>query len=473
MEVQLIYPDTDPLSIIPSGLISIEPLGLEYLAGELENHDVTILDLKIEKKWHRLIDRSQPGIVGVSGTVVHRSRILSILEYVKRVHPNCVTVVGGPHATLVPDDFLTPQVDVLISGQNPTAFRHLVEAVERGQSLDEVEGLMLPADGTWKATSPEPVFKTLDHLPMPRRDLTAHYRPRYRHLVWKPVALMVTSIGCPYTCNFCPCPVLTDRRVLRRAPETVLRELQAIDEPYIYIGDDNLFFDYNHAGRIADLVRDARLNKQFYVLSRVDSILRHPDLVERWAEIGLKKVFLGLESPDDGELKSLNKKGTVSDNNRAIEILHANGVDPLGAFIIRPEYTRADFDRLLDYMDRMRIYYFEFTVLTPLPGTEFHEDVKADLLSTDTRFFDLAHSVFPTKLPKKEFYQEYRRLHRRAASLTRALRIKPAISPFQDFAFMRMAPHLGGLFTSARKAYREMEKVDGFNGVEIPQAVNQ
>ena len=69
-----------------------------------------------------------------------------------------------------------------------------------------------------------------------------------------------------------------------------MKELLQIEEPYVYIGDDNLFFDYQHALQIADLVRQAGLNKQFYVLSRVDDIVKHPELVQKWAEIGVTQT---------------------------------------------------------------------------------------------------------------------------------------------------------------------------------------
>jgi methyltransferase len=187
-------------------------------------------------------------------------------------------------------------------------------------------------------------------------------------------------------------------------------------------------------------------------------------LVEQWAGIGLKKLFLGLESPSDDEIKALNKKGTVNENNRAIEILHEHGIDPLGAFIIRPDYTRGDFDRVIEYMDRMRIYYFEFTILTPFPGTEFHNDVAGELVANDTRLFDLAHSIFPTRLPTDRFYREFSRLHRRTASPLRALRIRPVVSPFRRFAFVRMAPRMANLFWSSRRAYRLLRRMEG-NGV--------
>jgi radical SAM superfamily enzyme YgiQ (UPF0313 family) len=456
MKVLLIYPDTDPLSVIPTGLINIEPLGLEYLAGELYDHDVDILDMKIEKDWKYHIEQFQPDVVGITGTVIHTTRMIEILGYVKEIFPETITVVGGTQATLVPNDFLTPEVDILVPGQNPNVFRDLIATIEEDNNLDEVNGLMIRTNTNWKITTPVVPPHNLDHLPMPRRKLTSKYRSKYCHIFWKPVAMMITSVGCPHACNFCPCPTLTGRRVLRRSPELVVRELLDINEKYIYISDDNIFFDYRHAMQIADLIKRAGQKKHYYVLSRVDDIVKHPDLIEKWADIGLKKVFLGLESPNDDEIKSLNKKGSVSENNKAIEILHANKIDTLGAFIINPDYTREDFDRILDYMDKMKIYYFEFTILTPFPGTEFYNESKNEIISNDHRLFDLAHSLFPTCLPTDKFYREYLRLHRRASSPIRALKIKPAISPFKNMGYFRQIPKGINLFLSVNKAYRKL-----------------
>ncbi len=244
-----------------------------------------------------------------------------------------------------------------------------------------------------------------------------------------------------------------------RQPEIFLKELAQVTEPYIYLGDDNLFFDFNHASRIAELIRSYGIKKEYYALSRADSIVKHPNLVEQWADIGLKKIFIGLESPNDDEIKALNKKGTVYENNKAIEILHANNVDPLGAFIISPDYVRDDFNRILEYMDRMRIYYFEFTVLTPFPGTPYYEKASEEIISEDRRLFDLAHSLFPTRLRQQQFYRELSRLHRRAASPIRAMQINPHVSPFRRLAYFRQAPQLARLFMSARKSYRMLSQL--------------
>jgi radical SAM superfamily enzyme YgiQ (UPF0313 family) len=442
--------------VIPRKLINIEPLGLEYLAGVISEHQVKILDMKMENNWQKEIEQFQPDVVGISGTVVHSHRILEVLKRVKELDQRILTVVGGTHATLMPEDFNKPYVDVIVMGHRVLSFKQVLQNFEQKKSFEKIEGLALPKRHKLYYTPVKKPITSLDHLPMPRRDLTEKYRKGYFHLVWKPTALIVTSTGCTYQCNFCPCPVLTQRKFLKRSPELVLEELSQIKEEYIYAGDDNFFFDYQHALRIYKLIRDAGIKKQYYILSRVDQINHHPDIVEKWAEIGLKKVFLGLESFKDEELKSLNKRCSVKKNNRAIEILHSNNVDPLGAFIIQPYYKKEDFDSILEYMDKMKIYYHEFTILTPFPGTEFYDKVKDELMFTDNRLLDLTHSALPTELSPEEFYRLYSRLYRKAHSPIRALKIKPRISPFANFGFLRLLPGLFDLFYSSRKAYKQM-----------------
>jgi len=454
MKVLLIYPDTSQESVIPKKLINIEPLGLEYLAGTIPEHQVEILDMKMENNWQKKLEEYEPEVVGISGTVIHSYRMMEVLKKTKELNPLTLTVVGGTHATLSPDDFNQPWVDVIVPGHRVSSFKRIVQNFEQRKPFEEIEGIAIPDKEKLYYTPVKNQITSLDHLPLPRRDLTQKYRKRYFHLVWRPTALIVTSAGCPYQCNFCPCPVLTGGKFLKRSPELVLEELSQIKEEYIYAGDDNFFFDYEHALKIYQLIKDSGIKKQYYILSRVDEINRHPDIVEKWAEIGLKKVFLGLESFKDEELKSLNKKCTVEKNNRAIEILHKNKVDPLGAFVIQPYYKKEDFDALLEYMDKMKIYYHEFTVLTPFPGTEFFDKVKDQLIFTDTRLFDLAHSLLPTELPSEEFYRPYRRLYRKAFSPFRALRIKPTVSPFANLSFLRLMPGLFDLFNSGRSAYK-------------------
>ncbi|MEW6412833.1 MAG: radical SAM protein [Candidatus Zixiibacteriota bacterium] len=454
MKVMLIYPDVDPLSIIPGRLINIEPLQMEYLAAMIPEQDVIIIDMKTDRRWKTVIEKFAPDIVGITGTVIHATRIIEILRIIKEMNQQILTIVGGPHATLVPDDFDDPSVDIIALGHSHQSFQQVVRAFESNSPFGDISDLAFRTDRGLRYTKRNTQRTNLNDLPMPRRDLTARYRSKYCHLVWEKVALMVSSIGCPHGCSFCPCPVLTGRRVLRRSPHLVLRELSEINEKYVYFGDDNFFFDPRHASEIARLIEQFKIKKEYYMLSRADSIVNRPDIVEKWASIGLKKVFIGLETVSDIEMKQLHKKGSVDINTRAVEILHANKVDPLGAFIVRPDFKERDFEDILRYMDRMKIFYFEFTVLTPFPGTPFYEEVRDQLTYTDTRLYDLAHPVLPTTLSLDEFYTFYSRLHRKAMSAGRAVRIRPVVSPLRAKPLVRILPGIVDLFRCARRSHR-------------------
>ena len=198
MRVLLIYPDTDPLSVIPNKLINIEPLGLEYLAGAVPDHDVKILDMKIEKAWEKEIEKFHPDVVGITGTVIHTYRMLEILKKAKETEPETLTVVGGAQATLKPDDFNSPYVDVIVMGHRIDSFRMVIVNHERKISFHDIDGLALPVDGRLLFTSVNGHVSDLDSLPLPRRDLTEKNRKKYFHLLWRPTALIVTSAGCPY-----------------------------------------------------------------------------------------------------------------------------------------------------------------------------------------------------------------------------------------------------------------------------------
>jgi hypothetical protein len=83
-----------------------------------------------------------------------------------------------------------------------------------------------------------------------------------------------------------------------------------------------------------------------------------------------------------------------------------------GAFIVDPEWTDDDFKLLRDYVSRRQITHTQFTVLTPLPGTQLYRDRRDELLTGDYSCFDTLHAVLPTRLPRERFYQNFADLYR-------------------------------------------------------------
>jgi radical SAM superfamily enzyme YgiQ (UPF0313 family) len=91
------------------------------------------------------------------------------------------------------------------------------------------------------------------------------------------------------------------------------------------------------------------------------------------------------------------------------------------SFILRPEFTRADFCALATYCRRLELSFASFAVLTPLPGTDLYQEVSDQLVIHDYDYFDFIHTLLPTALPLEEFYAEYRNLYARAMCLKKQL----------------------------------------------------
>ena len=84
-----------------------------------------------------------------------------------------------------------------------------------------------------------------------------------------------------------------------------------------------------------------------------------------------------------------------------------------GAFIVDPNWTVDQFNALRDYVYEKNITHTQFTILTPLPGTELYRQKRKDLLTSDYTCFDTLHAVLPTRLPREEFYKQFASLYAR------------------------------------------------------------
>jgi len=137
--------------------------------------------------------------------------------------------------------------------------------------------------------------------------------------------------------------------------------------------------------------------------------------------VGLERVFVGLESASDADLRSIGKGSTAGDNDRAVEVLQRLGVEIYASLIVRPAFSSEDFSALAAYCRGLGPGYAGFAVLTPLPGTESYEEVKERLITHDYDYFDFIHTVLPTALPLRDFYGECCDLYREAVPPAKGL----------------------------------------------------
>jgi len=390
-----------------------EPLHLEMIAAMVPEHDVRILDMRIDNDLDAVLRRFWPEMVAVTALTPEVYAAQHVLRQVKSFSSEVFTVVGGHHATLVPKDFFVPQVDAVAVGEAELMFRELVKAVADRRGLHGVPNVVWRnRDGTFICNALSGDRVDLSDLPLPRRDLTKSYRNEYFFLFDKPDTSVATSRGCPFRCRFCSVHEFYHGSINQMTPQRVVSEIRTVSSDHVTFVDDNFLMNHKREGMIADLLKSEGIRKRYSMECRTDSIVRHPELVEKWVKIGLYAVLLGLEGGCDKTLKNVNKSCSVDVNDQAIKILQDLGVIIWGAFIVDPDWADDDFKRLRDYVSQREITHTQFTVLTPLPGTQLYRDRRDELLTDDYSCFDTLHAVLPTRLPRERFYQNFAGLYR-------------------------------------------------------------
>ncbi|GAB6966479.1 radical SAM protein [Komagataeibacter kakiaceti JCM 25156] len=401
------------LAVHPSSLmytkvfLRLEPLGLELVAGAARNkgHEVDIIDLQVEKHadyWER-IEKFRPHAVCFSGNyLANVPEIIDLCKETRRRLPNVFLFMGGHSISFIARDVLSLSdgaVNCVLKGEGDATVGLLLEAWEQGRDLTTVPGVV-----TMDGEGPPPIFvETLDEV-RPARDLLRHRR-KYFIGTLDPAASIEFARGCPWDCTFCSAWTFYGRSYRTASAEVIGEELQEIKEPGIFIVDDVAFVHAEHGLAIANEIKRRNIQKEYYLETRADVLLRNKEVFRVWKDIGLSYIFIGLEAVDAEGLKRFRKRVSMDRNFEALD--YARSLDLIVAInlIADPSWDRERFEVIrqwcLEIPDIVNI-----SVTTPYPGTEIWESESRKLTTRDYRLFDIQHAVMPTTLPLNEFYEE-------------------------------------------------------------------
>lgn len=454
MKILLIQPAKAPSTLGGEDIYIFEPLALEYVAAGIgDDHDVRILDMRIEKDLKEFLTGYKPDIVGITSYTVNVNTVKGFFREIKAWNSKIFTVIGGHHATVSPEDFLEPSIDLIVMGEGVFIFKEIVRRLENGEGFDGLQGIVYTREDKIIKTPYAPIID-LDAFPFPKRELTERYRCHYFTEWMKPLASIRISKGCPFRCNFCALWRLTGGRYLARKPENIIKELLEIKENFVFFADDESLIDAERMTGLAKLIKESGIKKRYFLYARSDTIVRHPELLEVWREIGLERVFVGLEFFREEDLEYIKKGSTVRDNEDAMKILQSLNIDIYASFIIRPEFARKDFRELRQYCRHSGLNFATFSVLTPLPGTDLYEEVNNQMITRNYDYFDFLHTLLPTTLSLKEFYEELYYLYKKAIPFNKG------ISFMMKFP-LREIPSLikrtNRIFNQLRNAYRDYD----------------
>ena len=179
-----------------------EPLGLYYLAGILNSNGISasIIDFNVElpsrREFHDYIRQSKPKIVGITSYTFNFSSTKEIIKETKKLDPKTITILGGVHASALPETILreVPSLDYIVIGEGEFTFLEFCRKALNGENLENIKGIAFKIENEVQVNPPRKLIENLDELPLPNRELLPFKK--------YPLALVQTTRGCPYNCIF-------------------------------------------------------------------------------------------------------------------------------------------------------------------------------------------------------------------------------------------------------------------------------
>lgn len=278
----------------------------------------------------------------------------------------------GPFATHRPDQFLDV-ADIVVAGE-PEQF-----ALDVAASREIPSGVVV---------SPE--IKDLDSLPFPDwSTFPVHSYSYFPALRQRPFLPILSSRGCPYTCEYCPYEIIKFRA---RSTRNVLDEIAEWRRRYAMRGF--LFRDPIFSVRRARTVElmEGMLSRGFNLRwaceTRMDCL--DVELLELMAQAGLRVVNVAIESSSDAVLKDVSRKAIpVEHQEEILRTCDRLGVRATVFYVLGlPEDTRESIVQTVRYAKRLNTHVAQFFVYTPFPGTRLYDRVKDDLVTDDWERFD-------------------------------------------------------------------------------------
>jgi radical SAM superfamily enzyme YgiQ (UPF0313 family) len=329
-----------------------------------------------------------PDIVGISIWTTYAASAFHVAKLCKEVHPSCVVVMGGPHATVKAEEILqiTPHVDYVIRGDGEVTMLELTNEISSGRnSFSSITGLSFRHNSGIIHNPPREIPKDMDLFPFPDRSLLMN-EDKYAA---EDMGLIMSSRGCPYACSYC---ATHTRRVYYVPIDRVVDEIRFVKNKYgttlFSFKDDSFTVNKKRVEHFCDTLIAEKLNIHWECNTRVDLISE--DLLRKMKKAGCESIKVGIESGSDRILKKMNKGITFDQIKNAAGLFSKSGIFWTGYFIMGiPGETVNEIRQTLAFMYEIKPDFASISVYEPFPGTDmFSEGVEKGLVKPDMSLED-------------------------------------------------------------------------------------
>jgi len=363
-------------------------IGLAYIAAYVSarGYSVEVLDALAEdlslEDFRLAVQARSPRCVGFSAMTYQIKSAARAAEIVKQIDPSIRTLVGGSHASALPERTLRefPCFDVCVAGEGEATAAELLNAFRNpSKDLPVIQGAYTRENGEVRKAPARPVFPNIDALPFPAFSLFPldRYFPFYSRRYKKELPIS-SSRGCPYRCSFCHTAI--GRKIRLRSSENLVAEIrrnrEELDVEQMIFTDENFTVNRKRAMAFCEQIVAEGLHRNInYICQSRVAVDR--ELLAAMRKANFTHVTFGIESGNQEILDRAHKGIRLEQSEEAIRLAHEMGIITDGNFILGLPYdTRETIQETIRFACGLPLDYASFFLLVPYPGTEVMEMAK-------------------------------------------------------------------------------------------------
>lgn len=363
-------------------------------------HSINDPDHHTWELMRRIIVEQKPDVIGISALTTKFGSVIQTARFCKEILPNVPILVGGAHASTMPELTLSiDEVDLVVRGEADETMVRLLERFAAGHPWEDIPGISFRRDGKIVHNPPAPMVQDLDSLPFPDRSALMHPD----HYSSEDMGVTLTSRGCPFQCSYCFHP--WEKRVRYRSTPDILEEIREVRALFnthqFHFKDDSFTVKRSHVVELCEALLKEPFRIGWSCTTRVDLV--DDELLSLMKRSGCNQISVGIESGSERILKETDKGITHAQILKAAALMNKHRIFWSGYFMIGlPTETEQDIRKTFEFLKVAKPYYAGLGVYNPFPRTKlFDQAVEMGLLDPNP---DLNH--FLTTNPKDLFFRD-------------------------------------------------------------------
>jgi radical SAM superfamily enzyme YgiQ (UPF0313 family) len=367
------------------------PLGIAYISATMRKAGFNVFTLNlnhIEGETDEIIsneiNENKIDVAMIGGLSFQYHSLKNIIDCVHDKFPKIKIIIGGGIITADPQVAMAAleYADIGVIGEGEETIVELCNALETQEGgnlskgdLSKIDGIIYADKGNWTQTKKRKEIQDLDSLPFP--DYDGFGLSRYLEMPPMSTAniindrtfFMLTSRSCPYQCTFCFHTV--GKKYRQHSMDRVFAELELLQKKYnvkhLMLSDELFSVDKKRVQEFSEKCAD--LGMSFLAQFRVNDIDNEMISIIKQTK-SCTCIAYGLESADNRVLKSMQKKITIEQIDKALKLAYNAGIPTAGNFIFGDiEETIETATNTLDYWETHKEYNITLNFINVYPGT--------------------------------------------------------------------------------------------------------